>query len=486
MFGNFIKKHKKYFLLAPIFLGVFFLSTYELTESPPPWRDEGIFTQVAKNFAEQGVYGVQISPGHFISTGFITTGYPVIYPVALSFFLFGANIFTARLVMVLFIFLLFVSLYFLIKKESSFFYAVLSLLLIVSFAPIYGQGKNVIGEVPGTALLLLLLFLFSCAENSSKISKTSTILLGLLSGLVMATKPIFLIVLIPSITIGFLFFKPLHFFKERRLFFLYLITSIVPILFWIFTNFHGDSLKEITNIYSGNQEDINVFSLLFKNIIHVVTNIETIYFFGLIFLWMVSIFLSKKFDYKISFTEKISFIFSLLMSMAYLVSIGYYRYFFPAEVIALAYLPLILSRIIIPFFKKKLSLYSSSQTILVILIMGLFLFQMKQTLFHSFVSDFYGSKRTSMLKHNLGNLDGEKILVFDVPEAVIFLPDNNYFQYFQFSNTRRGEEQLQNILPSKIPDKIISHSLSWQKEPDIVQNYELEIHLGKYDILKKK
>src|SRR3990167_10478021 len=137
------------------------LSFSRLTESPPTWMDEGAIDQVAMNLAENGIYGYQIAPGNFISAEFLTTGYPVVYPIALSFLLFGKSLFAARFIMVVFMFLLSISVYWystlLAPNRSSLrLFPIITLFLLISFAPLYGHGKNVLGEVPG-----LTFFVFS-------------------------------------------------------------------------------------------------------------------------------------------------------------------------------------------------------------------------------------------------------------------------------------------------------------------------------------
>ena len=106
---------KEKIILTIVFLGVLFLATYKLTESPPTWMDEGLIIQPVKNLVESGVYEVQIAPDHFVSPSFISTSYPVTFPIALSFKLFGVGLLQARAVMVLYI-LLFISVVFLLCK----------------------------------------------------------------------------------------------------------------------------------------------------------------------------------------------------------------------------------------------------------------------------------------------------------------------------------------------------------------------------------
>jgi 4-amino-4-deoxy-L-arabinose transferase-like glycosyltransferase len=69
-----------------------------------------------------------------------------------------------------------------------------SLGLVATFAPLYGNGKNVLGEVPG--LLFVLLFLL-CVRyiESGKSTERLFLFAGLMLGLAVVTKPIFLLLL---------------------------------------------------------------------------------------------------------------------------------------------------------------------------------------------------------------------------------------------------------------------------------------------------
>ena len=170
---------------------VLFLSTYKISESPPIWMDEGIITQVAENVATQGVNGIQVAPGEFVSAGFVTTSYVVTYPIALFFNFFGVGLLQARAVMVLFLFAFFLVAYFLSKQQMQKTLAILSLLLLASFAPIYGNGKNVLGEIPGLVFLFAGLLGVGMIERGVR-TITLFVLTGLFFGLCVVTKPIFI------------------------------------------------------------------------------------------------------------------------------------------------------------------------------------------------------------------------------------------------------------------------------------------------------
>jgi len=157
----------KLFTVATIalFIGATFLSVYKLTESPPTWMDEGIKINSARVWSETGHAGLQIAPGIDSSANILTTDYPVIAPIALTFKLFGVGLLQARSVMVAYLILFFLLAFTLIRRyliiksdKNAKLLSLCAFALIISFAPIYGDGKNVLGELPGLVFLMAFLF----------------------------------------------------------------------------------------------------------------------------------------------------------------------------------------------------------------------------------------------------------------------------------------------------------------------------------------
>ena len=81
---------EKPWILVAIFLAVFFISTYKLTESPRTWYDDGLFMQVARNVVHFNTFGVQSAPGEIDRSiaSYVTTGPSVTYPIAIIYRLF--------------------------------------------------------------------------------------------------------------------------------------------------------------------------------------------------------------------------------------------------------------------------------------------------------------------------------------------------------------------------------------------------------------
>src|SRR6185436_13704097 len=128
-----VKNTIKFLLIV---LGIF-LITFNFTNTPKVWVDEGIFTEVSRNLYLHNTLGLQVSPGVFFPMkGFLlSTSYPVIFPIAASFSIFGIGVWQARLVMVLYMALFILFAYLFVRKKYAESPAILSTLLLLSFAP---------------------------------------------------------------------------------------------------------------------------------------------------------------------------------------------------------------------------------------------------------------------------------------------------------------------------------------------------------------
>src|SRR3989344_3676584 len=426
-----------FFFLISFAIFVFFAFS-KITESPPTWLDEGAIEQVAINLADKGIYGYQTSPDHFIPAGFLTTSYPVVYPIAVSFAALGINLFHARLVMLFFMLVLCIGTYFFIREQANpetRHLAIFSLLLLVTFAPFYGHGKNVLGEVPGVAFFVISLFLLTFFEKHQK-KEWLVFLAGIFVGLAMATKPIFLILIFPSALLTMLVIYRKRFsLKEKSLFFL---GAGLPILLWLIVHISPGTLFGV--IFSGNPNNASSLGLFVENVFRLI-KIEPFYFLSLMIAWWASIIFRKRSNDAISKAEVFAIVFSSLNLFSFFGTRGFYRYFFPGEILALIFLPISLY-----FLFKTLSrrFPKLSTTIVSFVLTVLVFFQMYQAFFHSWISQSQNSRRASLLSENLSHLPSDKsVFVYNVPEAVIFLPHRNFFQYLWFAESvEYGEENL--------------------------------------------
>lgn len=474
------KERMSYFQVAMLMVAVLlftFLALFRLSENPPTWMDEGAISQVAINLAESGTYGIQIAPEDFISTDFLTTSFPVIYPIALSFLTFGTNILSARIVMVIFMALLCLLSYLLIRavthgdRRSV---AISSLLLLVTFAPLYGHGKNVLGEVPGLMFFVASLLALSYAEKSSRPSLWA--LSGALLGLSMVTKPVYLFIIAPTALLMLLIYRKRVSLKQAGA---YAAASLAVLVLWFFIHFTTiEALKQI--LFAANADNTALSARITANMSRFLTEMQPLYLLGLIGLWWLSLLYRIHQKINVSRVELFAAIFSATNFVLFLASRGFYRYFFPAEVLALVFLPLALTEI--PVSHRYQSTFRKAFGALIIFLV---LFQGYQTFFRSWIVEHRDSARSALLETHLGSLPGEaSIFLYNVPEAAIFLPSQHYYQYLNFGdNVIRGEENLALLDNASLDLVLVDQRFT---ETDAIShNYREKARFDKYVLYEK-
>ncbi|MCG2694397.1 glycosyltransferase family 39 protein [Candidatus Parcubacteria bacterium] len=481
--SNRILKKIDIIILAFLLAVTFLIGSYRLLQSPPVWYDEGLLMQVSENIAKYGEAVIQQSPDIHVSAGFISTGTPFLYPLAGAFKLFGIGLLEARSFMV-FVMMLFVSIFYL--SALKFFgrkQAVLTTLLLVFFSSFYGNGKNVLGEIPGLLFLFLSLFFLYKLEKNNFGEEKYLFLAGIFSGLTASIKPIFLPFL-PAIFLGFIISKRLdkkYIFKIIRFF----IYGMIPILIWLKTQFGAeDTLPTILKFYSNpyyipfKEMMLNVFD----NFLRFFKEFSPIYFMAFFIIWIVGGLLSIKKKIKISIAEKIAFIFVLFILVAYLRTLGWYRYFFPAHIVVLFFAPRYIKNIADTFFRKY------TYIIVAFIYVALFSLGIYQIGWGSWLAKQYNNTKTDEFQNYFSNNDlGDKsILLYNVPEAVVFLKTSNYYQYMLVqpeitrgaSNLRLVENGLIDyILISNSDLSIFSPDTKYYKKKADIQRYSLFEHL---------
>ena len=482
----------KYFFILLFFLAAFF-ATYKLTESPPVWYDEGIIVQPAINLVRLGVAKVQLAPDELISPSFVTVGYPLVYPLSLVFSHFGISVLSARALMAVFILLLVLASYFFIRSVFGPTSGVYATLLLVGFAPLYGNGKTVLGEVPGLFMLLLFLFFIHKIEIGNN-HRVYFLLAGLAGGLCVATKPIF-IVLMPALAIAVIV-KRKHLPLNTKSLLLFLFALLLPILLWVKIQFlAGDTVRQVLQYYAnpygyGGQSIIHLVS---SNVQRFFKEITPFYLLSLVLTWLISIFIrvrkvSDRFNLTaVSLVETISFIFTILILLAYVRTAGWYRYLFPAQILALLFFPSSLASGW-NYIKNKINIkakYAARAPFVVLILLAIFHFY--QVGFNSWVASYYDSHKTQVLISYFAQFKKDKtVFIYDAPEIVAFLPDNNYYQYLQTVDTMRfGEDQLVKINQG-IPDIIIINPRRQISSSVDFSYYQQKENLNSYLLFERK
>jgi len=468
-------KYKKY---IPIIIGlslVLFFSIYKLTESPPVWMDEGIITQVAKNIALHGINGIQVAPEVFDPAWYVTTSYTVTLPISIIFSLFESGILQARSVMVFFIIVLYFATYILIKR-NRYSVVIFTLFFLATFAPLYGQGKNVLGEVPGLVFLVIgLIFLNNIdLKLNFKIKNLNFLIAGLFFGLSIATKPIFILIL-PALFCTFFIYRNKLLINKRIIIFT-TVGLALPIIFWIFFQFGESSLHSVISLYS-NPNDVSISKYVFTNIKRFFTEIQPMYALLLFLIWtFTGVFRYRK-GIKPDFGELLAWIFSLLVFMAYFRTIGFYRYFFVPEILSIIYvIPSIFNAI-----KNKKLIF-----LVYILFLLLITFQFYQTVFNSWVADYYQSRRTENIQSYMSNFNNQNnIFFYQVPEVVLFATNNKYYQYFVITDSLIvGEKELDYLIKG-LPDLVIIPARIDPSTLTLFSHYHIKESFDRYHVLEK-
>lgn len=495
---KFWKLNKEKFFLCFLLLLSSFFSLYKLADSPPIWFDEGFIIQSAESLIDTGKMGIQFAPGEFArKSNFFSTGYTVAYPVGIAMKFFGKELFFARMIIVFYLALFVLFFYLLAKEIWDFRTAVLASILIVSFAPLYGNGRNVLGEVPGLFFLVLFLFYLCKLEKSDFKSFFYLAVSGLAFGFCVFTKPLFL-VLIPAVFLSFIFFKKNIALKLKQIFLFFLFFSFPAALWFMTQTSRADSILKILSTYANPYAVSHIYPLVIKNMTRFFTEKFPIYFLILFTVWFVSIAIRIKIKKKEIITvESISFIFAVLVWLAYFRTEGWYRYLFTANVLALLYIPSALYVVsdflkIFLFKNSKLKYPLFFKTVPLFFLSILIFFQFYNLVFDSWVATHYKSERTKDLREYFRKRGNSKsIFIYRNAEIAPFLHGRNYYQYLKITDALIiGEGELYKINLA-VPDEIVLtadalEELDNKTNNKLLLNYKEKDKVNKYLILERK
>lgn len=483
----FKKKHSQIFFIWLIFFAASFFSSYKLTESPAVWYDEGFYEQAAMNVAQRGIWGIQTSPESFASLGTVTAGFPLIGPVALAYKIFGIGVLQARAVMVIFILGLIATVFLFAKREYGYYAALGSAALLTSYSALYGNGKTVLGEVPGLFYFVCFLLFSNKWFRTGK--KSDALFAGILFGLAISSKLSFLLAGLPMLIVTFLVFYK-KFIAQKRASVLFMIGVLFPMLIWFVTQFDGtDTVTSFIETTFQHYEGPSGGVLLLQNMVKLFTEISPFYLFISCTIWMISLVHRTYVRINISVGEFQALVFTIFNIGIYLLSPGWYRYFFPAQVVILIFLPMAI-KYLFDLCGSRIRLFARYGGFLsVSIVVLLTTIQTYQTVQSSFVASYYKSKRTEQTATAFGVLDtGSTYFVYNLPEVVIFLPhDTVYFQYMN-SHPRYaiGRDQLV-VLEKGIPDRVIINAGTYNQNKDKLTHYVIQQQLtDRYMILAKK
>ncbi|MBP7741227.1 MAG: glycosyltransferase family 39 protein [Candidatus Pacebacteria bacterium] len=462
-----------------------FAATYHLAESPAIWFDEGMYTQTALNLARYGTQGIQVAPHTLDSAGSVTGGFPFIGPISISYSLFGPGVVQGRAIMVFFLVGFVILAYFSTRLLFGPTSAAITALLLSSFPMLYGDGKSVLGEVPGFFFLMgSVIFLF-LLEKSRYTSRTAYAGLGVMVGLCVVTKPIF-ILLLPAFGLAWLLrFRQIP--LSWRGAAIGAAAFLLPIGIWIHLQFGtSDSVAGAFAFYANPYNATDLLGLVLQNLRRFFREITPLYTAVLMFIWGLSLWVRRKKDSGISTTELVLFLFSLIVIAAYMRLPGWYRYLLPAVMLALIFLPNNVQTLF-ALVQERISFLRNKQWIPYVLLTLMMAGQWYQLANSSYVASYYRAHRTEEITELFRQISPERsVFVYNAPEVVVLLPSANYYQYIKPHATddeeSLGGEQLP-LLKSGIPDYVVIGSEDYKTHLDLFNSYTIVQTKNRYTLL---
>lgn len=440
-------------------------ASFQLAESPPTWFDEGIYIQVADSLFAVGAYAVPVAPGVYEGAGHVTGGYPFLLPVGFSRVLFGDTLFAARVPMALFILLAVAATYYYMRTISK-RDALLATVVVATFPLLYGNGKNVLGEVPGMVYTLGALYFLSQVESTGFAKSRYYILAGAMVGFAAATKPVFFLLPV-AVGIVLLFSIRSIPFNWRSII-CGALAALLPVALWALLQFGaGATPGGVVGHYANPYAQVDVLSTIQANIARFASESTPLMLAGLIAVWVAAVAMRLYRRVSITRTEWVALTFSLLIIMSYLRTAGWYRYFFEALLLSLIFFPHSLRVIaeVLPY-----SLLRKYVWVPVAALVLLFFYQLNVT---SWVAEHYGSTKDAELRAFIGTLPAdESLFVYNAPEVVPYLK-SPFYQYFDMDPTGAtgyGSASLQ-VLREGVPQWVITTPTMLEQRSDLFIGY---------------
>lgn len=472
----------KYIALSA-FLILLVAATYHLTESPGIWYDEGFYTQTATNVALHGREAIQITPDTYVTASQVTVGYPVIYPVALSYRLFGVSVLSGRAVMVGFMLLAGLAAYFLARRLMAPRVAALSFLAVATLPVLYGNGKSVLGEVPGMAYVLISLLVLVQLERTGYRRSALWLLLGVMTGLAAATKPIFILFPIALCMVWLSNFRKIP--LTVRSFAYGLVGFLIMVSIWVLTQFGtGDSFTKVIQYYANPYEVTNAWTLLLINAKRYLTESTPLITAVLIGIWGISGYIRLHARRTITVAEQAAFVFCILVMVEYLRLDGWYRYLFPATLLGFLFLSSSVTELW-ECFGRRVPVAARWRFVPTIAVLLLAVAQGTQLVHGSYVAQYYQAHRTRDVGAYLAQFPQNSFFLYNVPEVAVLLPNQTYYQYLEpHTHNLIGETSLAS-LAAGIPDVVVVDSATYEKRSGAFLAYRVQGTVNRYTILTR-
>ncbi len=480
MISSFLQDTKRNTIFLFLFFLLIFLSTWRLAYSPATWFDEGINMGIAKSLAEYGVYSLETSPGAFVAERqfLITTNYPLLFPVALSLKLFGINLTAARIPSVAYLItfglLSYVVANKFFKDKNA---ALFTLALLVTFAPLYGNGKGVLGEVTGLAYLLAGLLALPRIFHIKRL-----LLSGFLFGLSIAAKPFFLL-LIPAVFLGEWYGAKRYrtpFWKRICL----IATGAIPPLFgWLWSIIPAFSFAGIVSAlhyYSNSYAAGDFRTLIISNLARFVTESTPLHFLVL-FLFSLLFWIRRWRKKILESHDVILAAFIILNFLWYLKTPGWYRYFFPVHLL-----------LFLSFPKALCDFFHTYKKIAYTTIIGLILFQSAHLITRRSDPLYYSEEvvQFSDIIRREVPIQSD-LFVINAPSLSFLLEHQNVYQFLQVNPSRFfGRPNLFSSDQNRFSYVVTGGSLDGIAMRDVTEqlgeSYDVVEQEGHYTLYKKR
>lgn len=483
---EFFKNHFSEFGLVAVLVFVILFSVFGLTTKPKLWYDEGLNIELAKNFLDFRTMDIQLSPGKFsgISYVFQSTGYAVIAPLAYFFKFFGFGASQARIYMLLWMVAALIAIYLFSKKTFGKGEALSTILLVATLAPFYGNGRTVVGDIPGFIFFLWALYLF--------VFKERRFWGGFLFGLAIATKPSLYFTAIPAVSVLLLLpdqnvgYRVSNILKNS---FKAFCGACLPILIKIILSmpnpFSVSAWSNILNLFkSPFDPSVSLWNYVLQNVAGIFSSSTLIYFFMLFSVVIAAWFLRKNFI-GAKYRQLLIFfvVYFFFAFLYYLKSPGWLRYLIGAELMVFMLLPSAIKHL-----AEKIGetgyLLRIKKYIFPIAILALVVFQGV----YLFVGAdlFYSAKPMETVNFIKNNFPNSSIGLFNMPEVSAFIPSENKYQVLCMMGVPRLGKSLVSYNP---PLEILvtrkdETILSAEESATVSQNYKLINVIGGYNIYK--
>ncbi len=467
-----------------LFMNVYAFSG--LKERPEYWYDEGLNVELSRSVAEFGIPDIVIAPDTLSESGarIGSTGYPITVLLGGVFKIFGVGVVQARLCMLLWMNALVISLFFAIRKRWGSQEAIGTLLLCTTFAPFYGNGLTVMGEIPG---LFFLLWSFYFFEQKTYWKS------GLLLGLSVVSKPSVYLFFIPAFTVALLFGKETGREKLKNLCKLG-VTSIAALVPWVLI--YRDSVSRVSfweGLFSHFKNPYGDFGFSvwgnIQNNLGGFFHSSTLIYFSLLTLAVLCALAAERSLAREHRTLLVvALVYLPLSFFQYLKSLGYLRYLIATEFLLFLLFVLVLPTLTrfalnyVPFLSVRVSRAAGAVLTVLILFQAVHLF---------WFSDLYSGRSAEMTVAYIQLVYPEGVIgIINAPQVGSLISPHRKYQYLStFGLTKFGVNPV-FLAPEKMPVAIVTDGknniLSLEEQELLLMRYAPDVTFTEDFLVYKK